>query len=316
MVYSETNQYKGIIASGIAVANYLVNLSNLGITLKNDTKDISMNRDIIKAADLLKKTLYECDIDIDIQTEFNDTNKIIDFVKTGSFIKRISNIILRKYGGREENLFSFAYTVSMVHLYKDYREMESATGPAKQQAFEIGRLVGLPDEIIDKCIKNGLPELMDYIEKTQPSKRKIFLVHGRDSGTKEMVARYLSKLQLDPVILHEQPNVGKTIIEKFELYSNVSYAVVLLTPDDIGRLNTVGEIERVRARQNVIFEFGYFIGKLGRHNVFGLKKGDIEVPSDYSGILYIDMDEGGAWRLLLAREMKAAGLEVDVNKAI
>lgn len=116
--------------------------------------------------------------------------------------------------------------------------------------------------------------------------------------------------------MHEQPSQGRTIIEKFEDHSDVEYAIALITPDDIG--SSINDLDntRQRARQNVIFEFGYFLGKLGRHKVVGLIKGDIEVPSDYSGVLYIPIDESGAWRFLLIKELKSAGYDVDANKAI
>lgn len=145
---------------------------------------------------------------------------------------------------------------------------------------------------------------------------KIFIVHGHDSGTKETVARFISQLGLEPIILHEQANQGKTIIEKFEDHSDVGYAIALITPDDTGAPINEPDDVRQRARQNVIFEFGYFIGKLGRDRVVGLKKGDVEVPSDYSGVLYIKLDESDAWRFLLLKELKSAGYDIDANKAI
>ncbi|WP_207285696.1 TIR domain-containing protein [Pseudomonas sp. FW300-N2A2] len=156
--------------------------------------------------------------------------------------------------------------------------------------------------------------LRDPLEKTDSS--KVFIIHGHDGGTKETVARFISKLGLEPVILHEEANQGRTIIEKFENHSDVGYAIALITPDDAGSSIKEPENIRQRARQNVIFEFGYFIGKLGRHRVSGLVKGDIEIPSDYAGIMYIPIDESGAWRFLLIKELKSAGYDVDANKAI
>jgi predicted nucleotide-binding protein len=147
--------------------------------------------------------------------------------------------------------------------------------------------------------------------------RTVFLIHGHDDGSKETVARFLSKLGLEPVILHEQPNQGRTIIEKFERHSQVGFAIALLTPDDVGGLTGAGADQlRPRARQNVIFEFGYFMGKLGRHSVCALTKGNVELPSDYSGVLYIPLDVSGAWRMTLVRELKAAGYDVDANLAL
>ena len=145
---------------------------------------------------------------------------------------------------------------------------------------------------------------------------KVFLVHGRDNETKQTVARFLEKLGLEVIILHEMSSGGKTIIEKFEANSDVTYAVVLLTPDDVGAEK--GERDRLnsRARQNVIFELGYFTGKLGRENVCTLLRGNIERPSDYDGIIYIDLDPADGWKLVLARELKAAELSVDLNKMV
>lgn len=130
------------------------------------------------------------------------------------------------------------------------------------------------------------------------------------------MARFLEKLGLKPIILHEQPNAGRTIIEKVERYSEVAFAVVLLTPDDVGGVAANPEPLNPRARQNVILELGYFLGKLGRAHVAALLKGDVERPSDYDGVVYIAMDSGGAWKLQLARELKTAGLNVDLNDAI
>lgn len=146
--------------------------------------------------------------------------------------------------------------------------------------------------------------------------KDVFIIHGHDSGTKETVARFISKLGLNPVILHEQSNLGRTIIEKFEDYSDASYAIALLTPDDHG--SSINEKDNLnpRARQNVIFEFGYFIGKLGRERVCGLKKGYVEIPSDYSGVIYIDFDDSGAWKIALVKELKAVGFDVDADLAL
>jgi predicted nucleotide-binding protein len=131
-------------------------------------------------------------------------------------------------------------------------------------------------------------------------------VHGHDGASKQAVARCLEQLKLEPVILHEHPNARRTVIEKFEAYSDVRFAVVLLTPDDVaGRQR--------RARQNVILELGFFLGKLGRKGVCPLYQQGVELPSDIAGVVYVALDEHGAWRLKLAQELKAAGIEIDLN---
>ena len=116
--------------------------------------------------------------------------------------------------------------------------------------------------------------------------------------------------------MQEQPNEGRTIIEKFEDYSQVGYAVVLCTPDDIGALASQGDKLRPRPRQNVILELGYFFGRLGRSRVCALLDGDMEMPSDYAGVLYVLLDDADGWKLTLAKELRAAGLPVDLNRLL
>lgn len=145
-----------------------------------------------------------------------------------------------------------------------------------------------------------------------PHSNKVFLVHGQDDGAKEMVARVIEKLNLEAVILHEQVNSGDTIIEKFEKNANVcSYAIVLLTPDDIGYPKNKTELASPRARQNVVFELGYFFAKLGRNRVCAILKENVEIPSDISGVVYVHLRD--EWKFTLAKELKYAGFDVNVN---
>lgn len=128
------------------------------------------------------------------------------------------------------------------------------------------------------------------------------------------MARTLDKGGFEAIILHEQPNSGSTIIEKIEKYTDVGYAVVLYTECDFGRdKDSKVEDEKYRARQNVVFEHGYLIAKLGRNRVSALVKGNVETPGDISGVVYIPMDSNGAWKTALGRDMNAAGLPVDLN---
>jgi len=142
----------------------------------------------------------------------------------------------------------------------------------------------------------------------------VFIVHGRDHGAKETVARFLNKLKLNSIILHEQPNLGDTVIEKLERNSEVSFAIILLTPDDKGGPNLDNTPSSLRARQNVVLEFGYFIGKLGRNKVCAIYSDGVELPSDVHGLLYIQLDPGGAWQLSLAKELRSAGFNIDLNE--
>jgi hypothetical protein len=192
--------------------------------------------------------------------------------------------------------------------------------PALQEGIE--RLRGDIQKKIDR-LEGILAKLDYYPELTGPTTgassdsppktvgRRVFVVHGRDEAAKEKTASVLTRLKMEPVILHQQADQGNTIIEKFEQHADVDFAVVLLTPDDMGGPDS--DQLRPRARQNVMLELGFFLGKLGRGRVCALHKGDVEIPSDYSGVLYIPMDEAGAWEIKIAKELKAAGIEIDGN---
>jgi predicted nucleotide-binding protein len=144
--------------------------------------------------------------------------------------------------------------------------------------------------------------------------RKVFVVHGHDDEAKVKTARFLEKLGLIPIVLHEQPSSGRTIIEKFETYSDdIAFAVVLLTPDDVGAVASKANALQARARQNVVMELGYFMGRLGRSRVCALHKGMVELPSDYQGVLYIELDAPGAWQARLAQEFAQAKLPIDLR---
>jgi predicted nucleotide-binding protein len=145
--------------------------------------------------------------------------------------------------------------------------------------------------------------------------RKVFIVHGHDDGTREAVARFLEHSGFEPIILHEQASSGRTVIEKIEAHGDVSFAVVLLTPDDEGCKK--GGTPQPRARQNVVLELGYFIARLGRNRVCALKVGDnLEIPSDFGGVVYVPFDSSGGWRQTLAKELEAAGFTIDWNKVM
>lgn len=145
----------------------------------------------------------------------------------------------------------------------------------------------------------------------------IFVVHGTNSPRREEVARFLSMVvpgEVPVLVLHELANRGRTLIEKFEATAGqAQYAVAVLTADDEARPRG-GESWELRGRQNVVFELGFFFGKLGRERVAVLYEGGVERPSDIDGLVYIALDEAGAWKLALGREMRAAGLDADLNR--
>lgn len=159
-------------------------------------------------------------------------------------------------------------------------------------------------------------EITKCKEEITLDKTKVFIVHGHDELAKIEVARFVERLGFSPIILHEQSNSGKTIIEKIEANSNVGFGVVLYTPCDVGSTKDNKDNLQPRARQNVVFEHGYLIGKIGRSNVCALVKDKVETPNDISGVVYISMDSNKAWQLSLAKEMKSAGYAIDMNKII
>jgi predicted nucleotide-binding protein len=144
---------------------------------------------------------------------------------------------------------------------------------------------------------------------------RVWVVHGRDEAIKEKVARFLLKLGLEPIILDEEAARGRTLIEKLEGQAPLAFAVVLLTGDDIGGLAS-DPARRPRARQNVIFELGFSIAKLGRGRVCVLYEEGVELPSDFRGVEYKPLDAAGAWRWRLARELLEAGLRFDPIRAL
>lgn len=142
--------------------------------------------------------------------------------------------------------------------------------------------------------------------------RKAFIVHGHDEATKWRTARVLEKLGFEAIILHEQASSGRTIIEKLEDFTDVGFGIVLYTPDDVGEAVANRADLKPRARQNVVFEHGLLIGKLTRERVFPLVTDhNVELPGDISGMVYLS-DNG--WEFQLAKEIKALGYEIDLNK--
>lgn len=149
-------------------------------------------------------------------------------------------------------------------------------------------------------------------EHTPSSPRpKVFVVHGHDHAAKAELVSFLEAAEIEPVVLSDQPSLGRTMLEKLDQAADAGYAVVLLSPDDIvaprhdRQRGATG-----RARQNVILELGFFVGRLGRHRVCALYKASLELPSDFLGILYMQMDGAGMWRHTLAKELRAAGVPV------
>lgn len=192
--------------------------------------------------------------------------------------------------------------------------------------FSENKINYFQDEDSFKMQALGVKEAVSLIAKGENvkeiennvSKNKVFVVHGHDNIAKDLVAGFLSSHELKPIVLHRQADRGRTLIDKFEKHaSGVGYAVILFTPDDMGakkpkRLteNILKEL-RPRARQNVVFELGFFVGQLGRENVRVLHNKGVEILSDFAGVLYTQFNpKSDAWKIELHREISAAGLPI------
>lgn len=177
----------------------------------------------------------------------------------------------------------------------------------------------ITDEIFEKVeasankVSSGISESEKDIDTRRPPSKKIFIVQGHDNATRSEVELLIKKLGYHPIVLFKQPDGGATIIEKLEReISDISFAIILYTGCDEGKTKDEKDL-KPRARQNVVFEHGLMCGILGRKKVVALVEPGIEIPGDLTGIIYKTIDAAGNWQLQVAREMKAAGLQVDLN---
>jgi predicted nucleotide-binding protein len=228
----------------------------------------------------------------------------------------VENVLSQFYGRPSLQLEQFGHIhFSPMVFYTDMPESDFTEARMGGLATAEGFLQSRINELIEDLQEHQAEQ--QFVSKAEVAKdtRKVFVVHGHDHGSKESVARYLSRLGLEPVILHEQADQGRTIIEKFEHHAEVSCAVVILSPDDIASSKSNPAHQEERARQNVIFEMGFFVGRLGRKHTFALVQKGVTRPSDIDGVLYIHMDDDVTWRMRLVGELKASGMNVDANKA-
>jgi len=177
-------------------------------------------------------------------------------------------------------------------------------------ALEVARTT-LADDTFGELVKRETAMAM------QDLTNKVFVVHGRDNAAKDELSALLTEMGLEPIVLHRQADEGRTIIEKFEAHADVGFAFILLTPDEVSYLADEDKkadahrVKEFRARPNVIFEFGYFVGRLGRSRTCCLYRGNVTLPSDLDGLVYKRFDksiEEAAWGI--QRELKAAGYQL------
>lgn len=216
--------------------------------------------------------------------------------------------LLKRSFNNVENEYVKEYEKAEFMVWSDY---------VKEHKQNIQRQITVLESIIERLplIPTNNPDKVEFDEKRK-STNKIFIVHGHNNEIKQTLARTITQLKLEPIILHEQTEQGKTIIDKFEQNSSdINFAIILLTADDEGKAKKE-DTYKTRARQNVVFEMGYFIGKLGRERVFLLLENGVDKPGDLDGIVYIPIDNADGWKLKLVQELKAAGYSVTADNLL
>jgi predicted nucleotide-binding protein len=222
------------------------------------------------------------------------------------------NVLERVFGEKHRNVNA----VLNVRSYSKIGAPESYYAQARQQ--DMCRRVGILSSLI-KVLQLDLTNADDEqaaVSAVDTDDSTVFVVHGRNATVLREVESFLNSIGLVPVILQDQPNLGRTLIEKFEEHAAVRYAIVVMTADDVGvsrdEFEKSVESPRPRARQNVVLELGFFIGSLGREAIAVLFEAGIEKPSDFEGVAYVPLDGGEGWKFKLLRELKAAGLKLDL----
>ena len=243
--------------------------------------------------------------DADAMTKKNITNDAAEFKAWETSVKRF---LYRLFG--EDSLEMKAFLeISFFSGVWSFDESDEAIN--KEAVFSCRN--GLNEAIA--ILRSYLDDVVDDQQAAislHADCSKVIIVHGHDGELKESVARIIEKQGIEAVILSEQANQGRTIIEKFEDYSDVGGAICLFTADDLGRSKNE-DADQNRARQNVVFETGFFMGSLGRNRVIILADSGIEVPSDLSGVVYTSTAN---WQFDLLKELNAMGYSIDLNKLL
>lgn len=265
-----------------------------------------------KALELLKKRIEELDslpprtADNDDLSEFitwktNTTSTINNIFNDSKYLdfKKISYSLSMWSSGMADSVYIDAHNDGL----KKAKSFLSAYIKEIEDFWEDDNIVVTQQP--KKIIKQ--PTLPQAIKEKS---KDIFIVHGHDDGLVAKVQLFLNKIGLNGIVLHEQANLGKVILEKLEYYTNVDFAIVLYTPCDLGKAKEDEEL-KARARQNVVFEHGYLMGKLGRKNVTFLVDAEIETPGDISGAVYSSVSNH--WQFEILKELKAVGYNVDAN---
>lgn len=213
------------------------------------------------------------------------------------------NVEILRRAVSDDTLLNEYKAISLTKYYGDWEDR------LRTHEIRIGKRITFLEGVVLRIKKNLIPQsgsgVVQGVKQTPSGEARVFIIHGHDEASKSQVARMVEQLGFTAVILAEQTNRGRTIVEKLERHSDVAFAVAILTPDDIGS----------RARQNVILELGHFEGRIGRDRVCILYTPGVGLPSDIRGVAYYELDKAGAWRYSVAKELRDAGFPgVDMNK--
>lgn len=226
--------------------------------------------------------------------------------------------LLRRSFDRADNEYAESYRLDsqndFLGSYAARTFIDKVSVAKKNLQYQVTNLERLVKKLplIESIISDSLGQDKANSRQTADN-QSVFIVHGHDNELKISVARFVERLGLRAVILHEQVSQGKTVIEKLEKHGDVGFAIILMTADDKAAVKDSTTYE-ARARQNVVLELGYFIGRLGRDRVCPLIAPGVVQPSDILGIVYLPIDPNGRWEMELAKELKAAGLAADLNR--
>jgi predicted nucleotide-binding protein len=281
------------------------------VTKKNSTQTTSnMTVLTICKEDFQKKLSDRISIGDELYNRNIYTSSELDSLESDFNIWNDYNLeLLKQVFNHPNNEYANSYNQSGYSFMGQIGE-----GPKELIEYKLNNLKSLlsRSELIKSEVINPVNELSGNFPKG--SINEVFIVHGHDELAKTKTARFVERLGLIPIILHEQISAGKTIIEKIEEFSNVGFGIVLYTPCDLGCKKGSEDNLLNRARQNVVFEHGFLIGKIGRKNVCALVKDDIEVPNDIDGVVYIKMDDDDSWQVKVAKELRNSGFSIDMNK--
>jgi predicted nucleotide-binding protein len=252
-----------------------------------------------KAIELLRKQKEKIDELMKLRYDDPEINKWENFTR---------QLIIKTFGSPHENLTAFNHA--------EYAGSLRIGMPDEEYQGNFLQCLDIRKKLLEgfvEQLKAFGGELQDNKMVSELSSKRVFIVHGHDGQAQSEIALILTRLGLEPIILHEQPSQGMTIIEKLEKHSDVGFAFILLTPDDVGGQKNQKHNLLPRARQNVFFEFGLFVGKLGRNKVCCLYKGDVDLPSDLQGLVYLPFKSSvNEVQLDIVKELKSAGYDVRI----